>query len=283
MRRVVAIHVKGGVAVGLWALGALCVAAEARQPGFWSNKVEALHKSGDRFMGRSVDLALNPGGNPGEHKKAEASQPPIQTSPGPAFQNNEVAAEPQASQITTAEPSLNSKDPHTRLIVISIPDRQLALLEDGELVKVYPIAVGAKHSPSPEGDYTVINHAVNPTYRHKDQLIAPGKDNPLGSRWMGLSLKGYGIHGTNVQSSVGKPASHGCFRMKKKDVEDLYARVQIGDAVSVRSQRDQLTAQLFAMPSQVAVAANDAQAIVAASKTELASAAPQIVVAGTGQ
>jgi lipoprotein-anchoring transpeptidase ErfK/SrfK len=284
MRRLVAIHIKSGVAVGLWALGALCVAAEVRQPGFWSDKVNALHRSGDRFIVRSGDLRLNPGGNPGDQKKTEVSQPQIQESPEPAVQNNEVAAEQQASQIE-ASPSPR-KDPHTRLIVISIPDRQLALLEDGELVKVYPVAVGARHSPSPEGEYTVINHAVNPTYRHKDQEIAPGKDNPLGSRWMGLSLKGYGIHGTNVQNSVGKAASHGCFRMKKKDVEDLYTRVQVGDAVSVRGQRDELTAQLFTKPAPAGSVSSDTQAIVAAAsktETEVASATTQPAVAGTGQ
>jgi lipoprotein-anchoring transpeptidase ErfK/SrfK len=276
MRRIVAIHVKGGVAVGLWALGALCVVAEVRQPDFWSDKVEAF---------RSADLGSR-SSNAGKPKQSERGPSPTQTSPEPAFQNNEVTAEQQASQISAA-PAAQAKDPHRRLIVISIPDRQLALLEDGELVKVYPIAVGAKHSPSPEGEYTVINHAVNPTYRHGDEEIAPGKHNPLGSRWMGLSLKGYGIHGTNVQSSVGKAVSHGCFRMKKKDVEDLYGRVQVGDTVSVRGQSDELTAQLFLAPTTPAAGANsDAPAIVAAAsktETEVASATAQPVVAGTGQ
>jgi hypothetical protein len=69
---------------------------------------------------------------------------------------------------------------------------------------------------------------------------------------MGLSVKGYGIHGTNVQSSVGKVASHGCFRMKKKDVEELYTLVQVGDAVSIRGERDQLTASLFRGDADVA-------------------------------
>jgi hypothetical protein len=78
--------------------------------------------------------------------------------------------------------------------------------------------------------------------------IPPGKDNPLGTRWMGLSLKGYGIHGTNVQSSVGKAVSHGCFRMRKQDVEDLYALVQVGDTVMVRRERDAMIARIFATP-----------------------------------
>jgi L,D-transpeptidase ErfK/SrfK len=139
-----------------------------------------------------------------------------------------------------------------RQIVISIPDRQLALLEDGAVVKVYPIAVGKPSTPSPAGDFTVINRATNPTYRHKGQVVPPGKSNPVGTRWMGLSLKGYGIHGTNVQSSIGKAASHGCFRMKKKDVEELFTLVRVGDAVAVRDVRDELVARAFSEIPSVA-------------------------------
>jgi lipoprotein-anchoring transpeptidase ErfK/SrfK len=160
--------------------------------------------------------------------------------------------------------------------VISIPDRQLAFLIDGEVFKVYPVAVGKDETPSPEGEFTIINHAVNPTYRHDDTEIGPGKNNPLGTRWMGLSLKGYGIHGTNVQSSVGKAASHGCFRMKKKDVEDLYSLVQVGDTVSIRGERDELTASLFGTPTLSAPTAD------AGKRTEVASAG-QAVADGNQQ
>ena len=94
----------------------------------------------------------------------------------------------------------------------------------------------------------IVNRAKDPTYRHGDTEIAPGKDNPLGSRWMGLNMKGYGIHGTNVQSSIGKAISHGCFRMRKQDVEELYSLMQVGDTVTVRRERDAMIAQVFAAP-----------------------------------
>jgi lipoprotein-anchoring transpeptidase ErfK/SrfK len=138
---------------------------------------------------------------------------------------------------------------HRRQIVISIADRKLAVLEDGRLVKTYPIAVGTRTTPSPDGDFVVVNHAKDPIYRHRNKEIAPGKDNPLGTRWMGLSLKGYGIHGTNVQSSVGKASSHGCFRMRKQDVEELYTLVQVGDTVTVRRERDAMIVQVFVAPA----------------------------------
>lgn len=134
---------------------------------------------------------------------------------------------------------------HKRQIVISIADRKLALLEDSHLLKVYSIAVGTRGTPSPDGEFVIINHAKDPVYRHGKKEIAPGKDNPLGSRWMGLSLKGYGIHGTNVPRSIGKAASHGCFRMAKADVEDLYNRVKVGDTVIIRKERDELIARTF--------------------------------------
>lgn len=132
-----------------------------------------------------------------------------------------------------------------RFILVSIPDRQLALVDDGKVIKVYAIAVGAHGTPSPEGNFTVISHVANPTWSHKGKVVPPGKNNPVGSRWMGLSLKGYGIHGTNAPRSIGKAASHGCFRMGKKDVEELFALVRVGDTVAVRAERDELVTQVF--------------------------------------
>ena len=40
----------------------------------------------------------------------------------------------------------------SRRVVISIPDRKAALIaEDGSIVKVYPVGVGARRSPSNQG------------------------------------------------------------------------------------------------------------------------------------
>ncbi|MBZ5521524.1 MAG: L,D-transpeptidase [Acidobacteriia bacterium] len=145
----------------------------------------------------------------------------------------------EADETASPEPEI------TRYILISIPDRQLALVDDGVVVKVYPLAVGADATPSPTGDYTIISHVADPVYHHEGKTIPPGKNNPVGSRWMGLNLKGYGIHGTNVQSSIGKRASHGCFRMKKKDVEELFTLVKVGDIVSIHGERDELVVAVF--------------------------------------
>lgn len=135
---------------------------------------------------------------------------------------------------------------HRREILISIPDRQLALIEDGRVLRIYEVAVGADISPSPTGDFTIVNRLENPTYYRPGIVIDPGADNPLGNRWMGLSQKSFGIHGTNVPSSIGKAASHGCIRMSREDLEDLFALVQVGDVVQIRAERDEQLAEIFA-------------------------------------
>jgi lipoprotein-anchoring transpeptidase ErfK/SrfK len=132
-----------------------------------------------------------------------------------------------------------------RRIVVSLEDRKLALVEDGQVKKVYTVAVGKATTPSPQGSFTIQRRVVNPTYQHNGRTVAPGTSNPVGSRWMGLSIRGYGIHGTNEPNSIGKAASHGCIRMGKADLEEFYALVNVGDQVEIIGQRNEETARLF--------------------------------------
>src|SRR5437016_2930060 len=125
----------------------------------------------------------------------------------------------------------------TRRVLISIPDRKLVLLEGDRPVKIYDIAVGKPSTPSPQGEFRIINHVPNPTWYGPNGVVAPGKDNPLGTRWMGLSARGYGIHGTNAPGSIGKAASHGCIRMRNHDAEDLFERVGVGITVELHADR----------------------------------------------
>ncbi len=148
---------------------------------------------------------------------------------------------------------------HKRVVVVSIPDRKLALLEGDSVVKVYPVAVGARRTPSPAGEFKVVNRLVRPTYYHSGTVITPGPRNPLGTRWIGLSEKGYGIHGTNAPKSIGKAASHGCIRMSKADLEELFGLVQVGDAVEIRSEADSQTAALFHQGSEAGQAIGGGQ------------------------
>lgn len=141
---------------------------------------------------------------------------------------------------------------HKREIVVSLEDRKLALVEDGRVEKIYTVAVGKPTTPSPVGTFTIERRVMNPTYSHDGRVVAPGPNNPVGTRWMGLSVRGYGIHGTNAPSSIGKAASHGCIRLGKADLEDLYSRVEVGDTVELVGQRNEETAELFGGAAQPA-------------------------------
>lgn len=132
-----------------------------------------------------------------------------------------------------------------RLIVVSLEDRKLALVENGEVKKVYSVAVGKPSTPSPVGTFTIERRVVNPVYHHDGRTVQPGPNNPVGTRWMGLNIRGYGIHGTNAPSSIGKAASHGCIRMAKADLEDLYSMVEVGDTVELIGEHNDETARLF--------------------------------------
>lgn len=132
-----------------------------------------------------------------------------------------------------------------RRIVVSIPDRKLAVLEGDQVLHIFPTAVGATRTPSPAGSYRIIERIPHPTWYGKGKVVAPGAGNPLGTRWLGLSIKGYGIHGTNAPSSVGHRASHGCIRMRNRDVEQLFEMVRVGDAVELVDERTAEVEQIF--------------------------------------
>lgn len=265
MRRLVALPVKTPALAVILLAVTVYGAAEARQAVIKHQQLELA-----KFESTALTSAPD-----GTRRLAPAEMASLGLS-APASKAVNGSTTPQSAQ-TPVQTSFKENDSHVREIIISIPDRQLALVEDGKLVKTYPIAVGTRFSPSPEGDFKVINHAIDPVYRHKGKEIQPGKDNPLGTRWMGLSLKGYGIHGTNVPKSIGTAASHGCFRMAKQDVEDLYSRVRVGDSVKVRRQRDEQTARIFApqtaLPTQAA-ASPELQVAYAATTESATAAAP---------
>jgi lipoprotein-anchoring transpeptidase ErfK/SrfK len=132
-----------------------------------------------------------------------------------------------------------------RRIVVSFSDHKLALLEGGRVLKIYNVAVGAAGSPSPSGEFHIVQRLENPTYYKPGVMVGPGAENPLGPRWIGLNIKGFGIHGTNRPKSIGENASHGFIRLSNSDIKDLFARVQVGDRVSLIAERTEEVAQLF--------------------------------------
>jgi lipoprotein-anchoring transpeptidase ErfK/SrfK len=151
-----------------------------------------------------------------------------------------------------------------RVIVVSLEDRKLALVEDGQVKKVYSVAVGKPSTPSPVGTFTIARRVANPTYHHNGKTVLPGPGNPVGTRWMGLSKQGYGIHGTNEPKSIGKAASHGCIRMAQADLEEFYELVAVGDTVELVGERNEETAQVFGDGQNPAAAAQTVETAQAA-------------------
>ena len=98
---------------------------------------------------------------------------------------------------------------------------------------------------------------------------------------MGLSIKGYGIHGTNEPKSIGKAASHGCIRMAKKDLEEMYEMVSVGDTVELVGQRNEETAQLFG-DEQKPVVAEMQEPVTTAGVTPAATASTTTETAAEG-
>jgi lipoprotein-anchoring transpeptidase ErfK/SrfK len=145
--------------------------------------------------------------------------------------------------------------PRARRIVVSIPDRKLAVLESGRVIRIFPAAVGAPQSPSPSGSFKIVQRLADPTWYSKGKIVPPGKACPIGTRWLGLSVKGYGIHGTNRPSSIGHNASHGCIRLRNRDVEELFGMVSVGDDVELVAGRTPETQEIFGPPAAPIVAA----------------------------
>jgi lipoprotein-anchoring transpeptidase ErfK/SrfK len=126
-------------------------------------------------------------------------------------------------------------------------DKSLQLLKvfgrDGKLIAAYPATAGSQEKPAPEGTLKIVAVSKNPTYRYNPEYafkgvrsqkpftIKPGPNNPVGVAWIGLSSKGYGIHGTPDPSKVSKTESHGCIRLTNWDVLQLASAVSKGTVV----------------------------------------------------
>lgn len=127
------------------------------------------------------------------------------------------------------------------LIVINSKYNTLNIYNDGQLYESYQCATGKKSTPSPEGNFQIVNKFVNPSWKGK---VAGGDpSNPLGKRWMGLSVPGtggssYGIHGNSDESSIGKNVSGGCIRMHNADVEHVFEYLPLGTEVIISSADD---------------------------------------------
>ena len=141
-------------------------------------------------------------------------------------------------KVTTA--ALAARNP-----VVLIADRAsntLRVYRRLKLTRTYGIAAGSAEYPTPAGQFTIANKAVDPAWSVPKsdwagdlagQVIPGGTpDNPLKARWLGIT-GGVGIHGTSAEGSIGSNASHGCLRMRVADVVDLYPQVPVGASILI--------------------------------------------------
>ncbi|MBM3464197.1 MAG: hypothetical protein FJX76_19040 [Armatimonadetes bacterium] len=124
-------------------------------------------------------------------------------------------------------------------LVINLPERGVYLFKNGEAVAFYPCAIGmGGRFATPVGDCKIISRQMYPTWSPPDwagikEPVPPGPNNPLGDRWIGLSMDGVGLHGTLDPMSIGQNASHGCMRMYPHVIRELFDRVKVGWPVKV--------------------------------------------------
>ncbi len=115
--------------------------------------------------------------------------------------------------------------------------------KDGALLATYPASIGSTEKPAPSGTLRIVGVRQNPTYRYDPRYkfkgvhakrpftIRPGPNNPVGLVWIGLSERGYGIHGTPQPGAIGKTQSHGCIRLTNWDALALASAAQKGTPV----------------------------------------------------
>jgi L,D-transpeptidase ErfK/SrfK len=126
-------------------------------------------------------------------------------------------------------------------LVVNVPQRMLFAVTDRG-VAAYPTGVGRVSWPTPLGAFSIVSREANPTWdvpqsirdearragRSLPRRVPPGPANPLGAFWLGTSLDGVGIHGTNAPTSTYQHVTHGCIRLHPDDIAALFESVQVG-------------------------------------------------------
>jgi lipoprotein-anchoring transpeptidase ErfK/SrfK len=154
-----------------------------------------------------------------------------------ALQSPQIRRTRVAVKVVEAERTVIKFGP---VIVIRRGANELRYYQGAKLVRRFGVATGQAIYPTPTGTFSIVDMQLNPWWRPPDSdwakgldPIPPGPGNPLGTRWMGLSAPGVGIHGTPDDTSIGYSASHGCIRMHIPDAEWLFHHVKLGTPVVI--------------------------------------------------
>ncbi len=127
-------------------------------------------------------------------------------------------------------------------VIINLPEMRLYLLQKNKnRVGTFPIGIGVTEKVTPVGQFYVKEKKINPSWTIPPSLkekykgikkMPPGPNNPLGSRWIGLTSR-YGIHGTNFPWAVGRLVTQGCIRLYPEDILRLYPLISLGTPVKI--------------------------------------------------
>jgi len=133
----------------------------------------------------------------------------------------------QRLRVVTARPSLH----------VDKARHRLDYLLDGVIVREFRVGLG-RDNRTPEGSFVIASRLDSPVWFNEGESIPFGDSrNILGTRWLGFEnrddLFGFGIHGTNDETTIGKDVSNGCVRMRNRDVEALFDLVPIGTPVTI--------------------------------------------------
>jgi len=129
-------------------------------------------------------------------------------------------------------------------ITVNKSKRTLTVYWNKTAIRKYPVALGRTNYVTPEGKFKIKTKVVNPRWSgggFAEPVNGGDKKNPLGYRWMGLTIGNknkYGIHGNNNPYSIGQNVSRGCIRMQNSDVAELYRMVEKNTPVWIGSDRD---------------------------------------------
>lgn len=148
-------------------------------------------------------------------------------------------------QIIVADTGSEDTRPLSLLIAHKGASELYGFDETGKMIVAYPATIGSSDTPSPSGKVRVVGIAPNPTYHYDPKnfiqggnmnklILPPGPNNPVGSMWIALSKRSYGIHGTPEPAKIDKTRSHGCVRLTNWDAQALAKRIKVGIPVEFR-------------------------------------------------
>jgi L,D-transpeptidase ErfK/SrfK len=132
-------------------------------------------------------------------------------------------------------------------LVVNLAELTVYYFQNGVFISRYPLAAGRRDWETPTGTYKILSKEKNPVWHVPNSIqwemydkgqevitqVPPGPKNPLGGYFILTSAEGVGFHATTSPWSVGRYASHGCFRMLPDQVAELFKLIDVGTKVKI--------------------------------------------------